>query len=189
MCMNYTVHVSSIMWRIENQSSDSTSCSDNALRLLILVADRFTLRTSSDVFISNLELHLEGLFLREVYFEGPSRVWRALKTSILKTGPSQHEPGNELWSLLGKELGGILRPPPSQLPHDSPFVQVDFLLSSTCRFFTGSPTQVAPAALLQMSTWNPGAAGYKRVAGSLLVTKLQTFLSESYFPATCVSIL
>ena len=102
---------------------------------------------------------------------------------------SQQEPGNELWSLLGKELGGTLRPPPSQLPRDSPFVQVDFLPSSTWRFLTGSPRQVAPAALLQMSTWHPSAAGYKRVAGSLLVTKSQTFLSELPFPATCVDIV
>jgi hypothetical protein len=32
------------------------------------------LRTSSDIFIFNLELCLEGFFLKEVYFEGPNRV-------------------------------------------------------------------------------------------------------------------
>ena len=31
------VHVSSTMWRIKNQPSNSTSCSDNALHLLVLV--------------------------------------------------------------------------------------------------------------------------------------------------------
>lgn len=108
---------------------------------------------------------------------------------VIKMRLSQQEPGNELWSLLGKELGGILRPPPSQLPRDSPFVQLDFLPSSTWRFITSSPLQVAPAALLQMSTWHPSAAGYKRVAGSLIVTKSQTFLSELPFPATCVDIV
>ena len=39
LCMSYMVHVSSTMWRIKNQSSNSTSCSsDNALHLLVLVA-------------------------------------------------------------------------------------------------------------------------------------------------------
>ena len=33
------VHVSSRMWRIKNQPSNSTSCSDNELRLLALVTD------------------------------------------------------------------------------------------------------------------------------------------------------
>ena len=35
--MNYRVHVSSRMWRIKNQPSKSTSCRDNALRLLVLL--------------------------------------------------------------------------------------------------------------------------------------------------------
>ena len=33
------VHVSSIMWIIKNQPSNSTSCSDNAIHLLVLVAN------------------------------------------------------------------------------------------------------------------------------------------------------
>ena len=40
LCMNYMVHVSSTMWRIKNQPSNSTSCSDNALCLLVLVVGR-----------------------------------------------------------------------------------------------------------------------------------------------------
>ena len=35
--MNYMVHVSSTMWRIKHQPSNSISCSDNALCLLVLV--------------------------------------------------------------------------------------------------------------------------------------------------------
>ena len=35
--MNYVLHVYNIMWRIKNQPSNSTSCGDNALRLLVLV--------------------------------------------------------------------------------------------------------------------------------------------------------
>ena len=39
LCMNYMVHVSNTtMWRNKIQPSNSTFCSDNALRLLILVA-------------------------------------------------------------------------------------------------------------------------------------------------------
>ena len=38
LCMNYTVHVSCTMWKIKNQPSNSTSCRDSALHLLVLVA-------------------------------------------------------------------------------------------------------------------------------------------------------
>ena len=38
LCMKYMVHVSTTMWITKNQPSNSTSCSDNAIRLLILVA-------------------------------------------------------------------------------------------------------------------------------------------------------
>ena len=38
LCMNYMVHASNTIWRIKNQPSNSTSCSDNALRLLVLMA-------------------------------------------------------------------------------------------------------------------------------------------------------
>ena len=36
----YMIHVSSVMGRIKNQPSNSTSCNDNALRLLVLVLGR-----------------------------------------------------------------------------------------------------------------------------------------------------
>ena len=48
--------------RFKNQSSNSTSCIDNALHLLVVVLGRVYLRTSSDVFIFNVALHFEGLF-------------------------------------------------------------------------------------------------------------------------------
>ena len=59
----YVVHVSSTMWRIKNRPSNSTSCSDNALRrLLVLVAGSRLYRglqvTSS---FCNLGLRFEGL--------------------------------------------------------------------------------------------------------------------------------
>ena len=38
--MNYMVHVSSTMWRTKKQPSNSTSCSNNALHLLVVVAGR-----------------------------------------------------------------------------------------------------------------------------------------------------
>jgi hypothetical protein len=37
LCMNYMIHVSNTMWRIKKQPSNSTSRSDNALCLLVLV--------------------------------------------------------------------------------------------------------------------------------------------------------
>jgi hypothetical protein len=74
------LHVSGTMWRIENQPCHSTSCRDNALSLLVLVAGisyrGLQLTTSSFQF----GVALWRVVLREeVYFEGPNRVWRALK--------------------------------------------------------------------------------------------------------------
>jgi hypothetical protein len=104
LCMNDMVWVSSTMWRIKNQPSNSISCSDNALRLLVRVAGILIERTY--IFIFNLELHFEGLFLGEVYFEGPNCVWRALKTLIFEhwfEGSIQQEKKREK-----AEDGGIL---------------------------------------------------------------------------------
>ena len=86
LCRNYVVHVLSTMWRIKNQPSNCTSWSDNALRLLVVVAGRvYISRTSSDIFILNLGLRLKGCFLREVYFEGPNCIW-SLQSWKLLTG-------------------------------------------------------------------------------------------------------
>ena len=57
-------------------------------------------------YIEDFKWHLHFQFgvafwrvvLREVYFEGPNRVWRALKTSILNT---DREPQGLLFELLG----------------------------------------------------------------------------------------
>ena len=69
------VHVSSTMWRIKNQASNSTSCSDDALlRLLVLVAGKsYRGLNLSDVFISNLELRFEGLFWDHGHTGRPSQ--------------------------------------------------------------------------------------------------------------------
>ena len=85
LCMNYMVNVSNTTWRIKTQPSISTSCSDNALSLLVLVA-------CISYWGLQWRLHFQfgvafwRVVLREVYFEGPHRVWRALKTSILNIG-------------------------------------------------------------------------------------------------------
>ena len=61
--------------KIKNQPSNSTSCSDNALRLLVLVADKLYLRISSDVFIFNMGLRYEGLFwARGIYWRAKSHL-------------------------------------------------------------------------------------------------------------------
>jgi hypothetical protein len=76
------IHVSSTMWRIKNQPSNSTSCSDNALvRLLVLVVGKLYrgLQVSS---FSMWGCVLKGWILREVSFEGPTHVWRASKPYI-----------------------------------------------------------------------------------------------------------
>ena len=69
----------SIMWRNKNQPSIYTSCSDNALRLLVLMAGHIILRTSRDVFIVNLGLRSEGLFWERYILKGQITIeghWR-----------------------------------------------------------------------------------------------------------------
>ena len=65
-----------------NHLSHSTSCIDNALCLLVLVLGRvyWGLQVTSSFSIWNCVLRVG---LRKVYFEGPLRIWRTLKTSIL----------------------------------------------------------------------------------------------------------
>ena len=53
LCMNYAVHVSNTMWSIKNQPSNSPSCSDIALRLLVLVVGNLYWGLQSDVFVFN----------------------------------------------------------------------------------------------------------------------------------------
>ena len=68
LCMNYTVYVSSTMWRNKNQpSNSSTSCSDNALHLHILVAGRlyWGLRETSSFSIWGCVL--KGYFERGIF--------------------------------------------------------------------------------------------------------------------------
>ena len=57
------IHVPSTVWRIINQPSNSTSCSDNGLQLLILVADW-------GLQVTNLGLHFEGLFWEQYILKG-----------------------------------------------------------------------------------------------------------------------
>ena len=72
LCMNYVVHVSSTMWRIKNQPSNSTSCSDNALHSLVLVAGILYWGLHVMSSFSSWRCILKGYFEREVYFEGPN---------------------------------------------------------------------------------------------------------------------
>ena len=70
LCTIYMVHVSSTIWRIKNQPPDSTSCSDNALHLLVLVAGRLCWRLQVTSSFSIWGCVLEGSFVRGIF-------WRA----------------------------------------------------------------------------------------------------------------
>ena len=83
------IHVSSKMWRIKNWPSDSTSYSDNALRLLVLVVGKVYWGLQVTSSFSIWGCILKGCFERCI-FEGPNRVWRALKTSILNIASYHH---------------------------------------------------------------------------------------------------
>ena len=68
LCMNYIWYMfPSVMWRIKNQLSHSTSWSDNAL---CLCGGQIILRTSSGLFIFNLGLCFEGLFWERYILKG-----------------------------------------------------------------------------------------------------------------------
>ena len=73
------IHVSSIMWKIMNQASNSTPYSDNALCLLVLMIGKsyWGLQVMSSFSIWGR--FLKGYFERGIF-------WRALKTSILNIG-------------------------------------------------------------------------------------------------------
>ena len=70
LCMNHMVHVSCIMWRIKNQPSNSTSCSDNALRLLVLMAGTLNWGLQVMSSFSIWGCVLKGYFERGIF-------WRA----------------------------------------------------------------------------------------------------------------
>ena len=64
------VHVSNIVWRIKNQPSNYTSCSDNPLRLLVLVACKlhWGLQVTSSFWICGCIL--KGCFLERYILKG-----------------------------------------------------------------------------------------------------------------------
>jgi hypothetical protein len=69
------VHVSSIMWRIKNQPSNSTSCSDNALRLAVLVMGK--LYWGLRVMMSSFSIWgcvLKGCFERGIFWRAKSHL-------------------------------------------------------------------------------------------------------------------
>ena len=83
--MTYTVHVSSTMWRIRI----------NHLTPLLVVMMPYVfwfLWPADRIEDFKRCLHFRNgvafwrALLRDVYFEGPNRAWRALKTSILNNG-------------------------------------------------------------------------------------------------------
>jgi hypothetical protein len=101
------VHASNTMWRIKNQASNSTSRSDNALRLLVLVTSR--LYRGLQVMPSS---SIWGCVLKGCFERG--RFARA-KTSILNTeatgGTCKHSDLNQYcpkieppWSLQWNEI-------------------------------------------------------------------------------------
>jgi len=69
------LHVLGTMWRIKNQPSNSNSCSNNALRLLILVAGRLYWRLQVASSFSIWGCVLKGCFERGI-------IWRADSCSI-----------------------------------------------------------------------------------------------------------
>ena len=72
--MKHMVHVCSTMWRIENQPSNSTSCSDNALCLLVLVAGRLYRGLQVTSSFSILGCVLKGCFEGGIFWRAKRRL-------------------------------------------------------------------------------------------------------------------
>ena len=72
--MNYLVHVLSTMWRIKNQQPNSNSCSDNAIRLLVLVAGRLYWRLQVMSSISIRGCVLKGCFEKGIFWRAKSHL-------------------------------------------------------------------------------------------------------------------
>ena len=93
LCMNYVVHVSSTMWRIKNQPSNSTSCSDNALRLLVLVAGKLYWGLQVTSSFSIWGCVLKGCFERGIFWRAKLRLkgiedfnlWTLLAVHLINT--------------------------------------------------------------------------------------------------------
>ena len=71
--MKDMVHVPSTLWRIENQPSNSTSCIDNALHLLVLVACRSYRGLQVTSSFSLWSCVLKGCFERGIFGRAKSR--------------------------------------------------------------------------------------------------------------------
>ena len=106
LCINYMVHVFSVMWRIKNQPSNFTSCSDNALRLLVLVAGIVYWGFQVIVFIFNLGCIVKGCFKRGLFWRPKSRLkgiedfnlkhWSSMH-ALTKRGFESGERGSQPW--------------------------------------------------------------------------------------------
>ena len=71
LCMKYMVHVFSTMWRSKDEPSNSTSYSDNALHMLVLVAGRLYWGLQVTSSFCNLGLCFEeGLFWERYSLKG-----------------------------------------------------------------------------------------------------------------------
>ena len=90
--MNDMIYVSSTMWRIKNQPSNSTSCNDNTLRLLVLVVGRYIENFTCHLHF-NLGLRFEGLFWERYILKGQIAFkghWRLQYWTLLKSHEDPH---------------------------------------------------------------------------------------------------
>ena len=74
LCISYMVHVSSTMWRIKNQPSDSTSWSDNTLHLLVFVVGRLYWGLQVTSLFSIWGFVLKGCIARGLFWRAKVRL-------------------------------------------------------------------------------------------------------------------
>jgi hypothetical protein len=115
------VHVSSLMWRIKNRPSNSTSCSDNAPRLLVLVVGKLywglQLTYSFSIWGCISKGYFEKVYFKKAKFHlkgiedfNLEHWWQHAGLHKLETGlarpfkttppPPQYEVGRACWGCL-----------------------------------------------------------------------------------------
>ena len=85
--MSCVIHITNTVWRIKNQPSNSTSCIDHALRMLVLVLVSI-LRTSSDVFILQFGVAFRRVVWERYILKGQIALeghWRLQSSTLLIT--------------------------------------------------------------------------------------------------------
>ena len=98
LCMNHMVHVSSIMWRMKNQPSNSASCSDKCPTLVVFVLCK--LYWGIQVMTSSFSIWgrvLKGCFVRGLFWRAKPHLKGMKDFNFEHCSGGLHGGGREPW--------------------------------------------------------------------------------------------